>query len=102
MTASVLSLFEANVMPEPNSGCWLWMGGTVKRGYGRFNIPRRLGGQRRKAHQLSYELYRGLIPAGLELDHLCRVPSCVNPEHLEPVTHQMNVLRGAGPSGVIV
>jgi len=50
----------------------------------------------RSAHRLSYETEIGPIPEGLELDHLCRVRSCVNPLHLEPVTHQENVRRGEG------
>jgi len=45
------------------------------------------------AHQTAYEFLIGPIPAGLELDHLCRVPICVNPDHLDPVTHQENLIR---------
>jgi hypothetical protein len=74
------------------SGCWIWMG-RIKdhsRGYGSFADH----GRRRYAHVVSYELYRGPIPAGLELDHICRVRCCVNPFHLEPVTHAENVRRG--------
>lgn len=47
------------------------------------------------AHIRAFNLYRGTVPEGLELDHLCRVTICVNPDHLEPVTHRVNVLRGA-------
>lgn len=50
-------------------------------------------------HRYSYERAEGPVPAGLELDHLCRVRSCVNPEHLEPVTHRENMRRGSGWSG---
>jgi hypothetical protein len=46
------------------------------------------------AHRVSYELVKGPIPEGLHLDHLCRTPLCVNPDHLEPVTHRENLLRG--------
>lgn len=66
--------------------CWLWTGARDKLGYGRLT--------RTLAHRLVYELMIGPIPEGLELDHLCRNPSCVRPEHLEPVTHRENLLRG--------
>ena len=49
------------------------------------------------SHRLAYELEIGPIPAGLEIDHLCRVRNCVNPAHLEPVTHAENIRRGTGP-----
>jgi hypothetical protein len=47
-----------------------------------------------KAHRVVWRAYRGVIPSGLDLDHLCRVRSCVNPAHLEPVTRRVNLLRG--------
>lgn len=78
------------VMPEPNSGCWLWIGGDNGVGYGKFWN----GKKPIYAHRFSYEMHRGLIPAGLQLDHLCRVPCCVNPDHLEAVTASENILRG--------
>lgn len=70
-------------------GCWEWAGRRDKRGYG---IVHFLGHLR--AHQVAYDLLVGSVPVGLELDHLCRNPSCVNPAHLEAVTHQENILRG--------
>lgn len=82
--------FWNKVMPEPNSGCWLWIGSTEGGGYG--NV--RFNGPTRKAHRVSFEMLVGEIPDGLELDHLCRVRCCVNPLHLEPVTHAENVRRG--------
>ncbi len=81
---------ESFVMPEPNTGCWLWMGSVRHPGYGRFSIKR----VPVSAHRYSYEQHKGPIPEGLVLDHLCRQPSCVNPDHLEPVTNRENVLRG--------
>ena len=45
------------------------------------------------AHVFAYKLLVGVVPGGLELDHLCRVPACVNPAHLEPVTHAENLMR---------
>lgn len=53
-----------------------------------------------KAHNLSYQIFVGAIPQGLELDHLCRVRACCNPEHLEPVTRRENWLRGESPNRI--
>lgn len=80
------------VSPEPNSGCWLWLGVLTKSGYGRVYS----GGSLKMAHRVSFEMHVGEIPAGLDLDHLCRVRCCVNPEHLEPVTRKENIRRGVG------
>lgn len=79
------------IMPEPNSGCWYFMGALNKSGYGRFCPSRKT--QTLSAHRVSYELFKGPIPAGLHLDHLCRTPCCINPDHLEPVTHAENMRR---------
>lgn len=79
--------------------CWLWTGAADQRGYGR--IGRGAAGAGTVApHRAAYELLRGPIPNGLELDHLCRNPRCVNPDHLEPVTHRENLARGTGFSAV--
>lgn len=75
------------------SGCWEWTAYKGENGYGRFY----LNGKGALAHRWSYEFHVGPIPDGLFMDHLCRNHSCVNPEHLEPVTPQENVLRGIGP-----
>lgn len=75
--------------PEPNSGCWLWTAGCSK-GYGVYRIGEKTG----QAYSHSYKTLIGPVPEGLELDHLCRTPCCVNPAHLEPVTHGVNLLRG--------
>jgi hypothetical protein len=83
--------FEDRYVPEPNSGCWLWIGARRNHyGYGVL----RMNGQNYQAHRVAYERWRGQIPADMELDHLCRLPACVNPNHLEVVTHQDNMLRG--------
>lgn len=73
--------------------CWLWTGSDNGVGYGQFY---RAGGKKTYAHIFSYELHKGPIPAGLSLDHLCRVRNCCNPNHLEAVTHRENCLRGEG------
>lgn len=75
--------------------CWIWTGGVAGGGYGRFWV----GDHYVQAHRYSYESIRGVIPTGLQLDHLCRNRRCVNPNHLEAVTAKVNLLRGIGPTG---
>lgn len=70
-------------------GCWTWTGETT-RGYGRFWIGKRRIG----AHRVAWELERGPIPVGYTIDHLCRNPSCVRVDHLEPVPNKVNLERG--------
>lgn len=71
----------------------MWTAGVSHDGYGRF----RLGKKNIYAHVLSYQIAVGKIPEGMEIDHKCRVTRCVNPDHLEPVTHKKNMLRGKNP-----
>lgn len=70
--------------------CWLWIGAGDALGYGRFYF----NGHLMLAHRFSYELAKGAVPIGLQLDHLWRVPACVNPDHLEAVTQSVNLKRG--------
>lgn len=72
------------------SACWVWLLSIRPDGYGQY----RLDGRPRLAHRIAYERANGVIPDGLELDHLCRVRACVNPDHLEPVTNRENTRRG--------
>ena len=81
---------------DANGDCWLWTGGKADTGYGTVHIE----GKTWHAHRVAYELLVGSIPVGLELDHLCRVRACVNPDHLEPVDHRTNLLRGASPAAI--
>ena len=74
--------------------CWNWIGSLNPKGYGQYYD----GVKPIKAHRFSYELFKGKIPEGLQLDHLCRNRKCVNPNHLEIVTNKENVLRGVGMS----
>lgn len=88
------------------AACWEWIGHTAggnneggdneTKGYGTLRVGRGAV----YAHRLSYETFIGPIPAGLHIDHLCRNRLCVNPRHLEPVTQQVNVLRGVGPAAL--
>lgn len=75
---------------EVTGFCWNYIGWTDKNGYGRT----RWSSGMVLTHRLAYEQLVGEIPDGLLLDHLCRNTSCVNPDHLEPVTSQVNTLRG--------
>lgn len=92
---SVTDRFMRFVEMVPWSGCWIWMGSTSgdkdhpEYDYGKFRLTKM-----NYAHRVSYEMFRGPIPDGLQVDHLCRVRLCVNPFHLEPVTQLENVVRG--------
>lgn len=72
---------------EQGSGCWRWQGQIDACGYGKYT------GQ--AAHRIAYALFKGPIPEGLQIDHLCRTRDCVNPDHMEPVTHAENMRRSA-------
>ena len=69
--------------------CWLWTANLDECGYRRISMNRIMRG----AHRISYQMIVGEIPEGLEIDHLCRVRHCVNPDHLEVVTHKANMER---------
>lgn len=75
-----------------SGNCWNWNGEVAKHvnEYGRFKVF----GQWRQAHHISFLDFDNVIPNGLEMDHLCRNSRCVNPAHLEAVTHEENVRRG--------
>lgn len=82
---------------DDETGCWNWQlarssrhGNAIGIGYGVI----RANGRNVRAHRYVYEAHKGPIPTGMQLDHLCRNPSCVNPDHMEPVTHAENLRRG--------
>ena len=85
------------VIPEPNSGCWLYLGILDKDGYGRV-VPSRLSNLKRRpmsVHRIMYENFTGKpIESPLTIDHKCKVRCCCNPQHMEPVTNVVNVMRG--------
>lgn len=93
--------FAARVLPDPSTKCWNWIGG-ISRNYGYFMFGSRTQGtfDTTLAHRFSYVMFRDAIPAGLELDHLCRNTRCVNPNHLEPVTPKENVFRSNSFQGI--
>lgn len=80
-------------------GCWLFQGQINNSGYGVLGWRPVVGGSRVTvlAHRATWEYFNGPIPAGLVMDHLCRVRVCCNPGHLEPVTMRENLHRGEHP-----
>ncbi len=90
MTAKITDYrahIEANAMPIPHCGCWVWMGCLTRGGYGslRYNGPTRL------AHRVSWLAFKGVIPADRDVLHQCDEPSCVNPDHLFLGDHSDNM-----------
>lgn len=85
--------FWSNV--AKTSTCWVWLGPKDVNGYGRFYMGTVPHQANLLAHRVSYEMaYGGKIAEAQALDHLCRTPSCVNPDHLEPVSIGENAMRG--------
>ena len=76
--------------------CLIWIGAKNPKGYGIFHN----GFKHMAAHRFAYEQTKGPIPAGLQVDHLCRTRACMNPEHMEAVTNRENTLRGTGPTSI--
>lgn len=84
-----VKLFDDKILMD-KYGCWLWQGYCNEKGYGKFHHRADCS----MAHRFSYVLFKGAIPEGLQIDHLCRTRNCVNPNHLEAVTCQENIRRG--------
>lgn len=85
--------FMRHVYADPNTGCWLWGGANDGReGYGNLRDDE---GRLVKAHRISHQLFKGEIPIGHEIDHRCKFPCCVNPDHIEAVTRQENMRRAS-------
>ena len=94
-TAADVERFNRLWVPEPNSGCHLWLGLVSDKGYARFSVY----GGTMSGHRFAWFAQHGPLPRGASyhgtvLDHLCRVRSCVNPRHLDPVTQKINIRRG--------
>lgn len=79
------------LIPKNKDDCWEWLGFHTKFGYSRINLGFNINPD---VHRIMYELVKGKVPKGLELDHLCRNKGCINPDHLEAVTHVENQKRG--------
>lgn len=92
-SSTMMQRWAAKVqLPADPDGCWYWIGAHDGRRYGQIQVK----GTRRviRAYRFGYERFVGPIPEGMNLDHLCRNHACVNPAHLEPVTHRENMRRG--------
>lgn len=91
--ASLRERIEARVIKTDH--CWFWTAAVNRNGYGLIGVT--VDGHRktRLAHRVSYEAFIGPIPDGMVLDHRCRNRACVRPDHLDPVTQEVNVRRGA-------
>jgi hypothetical protein len=81
LRASLWDRLHDKIEYEPNSGCWLWSGAAKELGYGVIGLGRRHEGTA-KTHRVAWQLYRGPIPAGMNVLHKCDVPACCNPDHL--------------------
>lgn len=88
---TVRQQIEAAVFVD-EEGCWRWLDSVSPNGYGRIGVE--------YAHRLAFEEFVGPIPDGMTIDHLCRVKTCCNPDHLEAVSLRENILRSEGPSAI--
>lgn len=93
-SGSIIDYLIRRMVVDSSTGCWNTLGKPGGNGYGQTGYLKKNW----PTHRLSYEMFRGPIPVGLQLDHLCRNPLCLNPDHLEVVTPKENVLRGHGLS----
>lgn len=94
-TLEPIQRFQPKIKIDPLTFCWEWIAGKFRQGYGMFH----LNGKDIGAHRFAYEYWKGKIPNELEIDHLCNNKKCVNPSHLEIVTHLENMNRAIIPKG---
>lgn len=101
MSGSVEERLLARSVRDPESGCLRWQGAHTPAGYGQIST----NGKKVSVHRAAHELWIGPIPDGYDVDHVaargCRHRDCIEPTHLEAVTHRENLLRGNGPTGRI-
>lgn len=87
---TIVEKFLSNI--NKTNSCWLWLGSKNDGGYGFFR-HKLMKKRSVLAHRFSYELTKGSIPSGLDINHICMVRHCVNPGHLEAVTRRKNILH---------
>lgn len=80
--------FEGSFSVCKNTGCWLWEKALDTKGYGQMRLDTR---KYHRSHRISFRLYKGSIPSGLNVLHQCDVPRCVNPGHLYAGTQKQNI-----------
>lgn len=97
---SIPLIDRLNSRIDRTDSCWIWSGKVDKTGYGSFGMRVEKASRTRTAHKIVYETLVGEVPEGMQLDHLCKVPLCVNPEHLEIVTPRENTLRSDGIAAI--
>lgn len=81
---------------QHETGCQIWQGSLDRHGYGQIFA----GGKTFRVHRLNYILAKGELDVSVKLDHLCRNRACINPDHLDPVSDRVNILRGESFSAV--
>ncbi len=84
--------FWAKVLRDENTGCWLWMGGKTRSGYGVvYTGNSRANNSQTTSHRHAYNMLVARIEDGLDADHQCKVRACCNPDHIRPVTRRQNL-----------
>lgn len=93
--ANAFTINDPRIEPEPNTGCWLWARALRPDGYARTTQQIADGRKGVYVHRAAWETVNGPIPVGMMVDHICRVRSCCNPDHLRVVTPRINAIENS-------